>query len=95
MGAAQLCWGVLRGWALESVARADYKQNAGLDTGQMWLKGEPYSRQRPQYEQRCGDDSARGEGGAGMQGPHQVRELVEWSFFIGLAWAVGSLESLD
>lgn len=34
---------------------AGYKQNARLDTGQMWLQRDCHSRQRPPCEQRCGD----------------------------------------
>lgn len=59
VGAAQTCsagagGGSVRTRALEPMAGASHKQNAGLDAGQMWSQRECYSRQRPQCGQKDG-----------------------------------------
>lgn len=46
--------GSVRTRALEPMAGASHKQNAGLDAGQMWSQRECYSRQRPQCGQKDG-----------------------------------------
>lgn len=63
---------MLRGWALESVARADYKQNAGLDTGQMWPKGEPYSGRDPNMSKDVGTTQLE------VKGMLECKGLTKW-----------------